>query len=471
MSKKTYYEKKLEQYNNLLTVESRKDFLTNSVNFKKKIEKDSDSEICAALLKDRELIDLGILKTVDKEKKPEYTEDEARLIIGNLFEEIKLILKRYVKLREEYYDVIAVWIIGTYAMDSFSTYPYLFMNAQKGSGKTRLLKLLEVLVNKGVLLASMREAVLFRLADKGYALLIDELEGLDRKENAPLRELLNACYKRGTKVFRMKKVGDTWDFEAFTPFTPIAIANIGGVDNVLGDRVITLILEKSSNPKFALLQEDYAKLAIIEKLKRCGLCRLCSLCMKKYNIKSFNAYIDERNVDKSIYTNTTLNTLYTYNTPYTHKNTLSADVLSVYNRIVESKIGGRHLELMLPLLFIALILNEEVFEKVLEFGKNLSKEKKEEDITESLDVSLIDFVSKMKNDINYDRFRFVYKITDEFRYFMGIRDKQEQPDINPLWVGRALKRLGLIVDRRRVSAGMEVRLDIPKAVKLLEEIK
>ena len=43
-------------------------------------------------------------------------------------------------LKEEYYDLVAVWIIGTYCMPGFETYPYLFINAQKGSGKTRLLK-------------------------------------------------------------------------------------------------------------------------------------------------------------------------------------------------------------------------------------------------------------------------------------------------------------------------------------------
>jgi hypothetical protein len=422
--------------------------------------------------KDAEEIKQSIEKA--NETKKRITEEEekeeiekARIKVGELFEEIKMVLKRYLKLKEEYYDVVAVWVIGTYNMDAFSTYPYLFINAQKGSGKTRMLKVLEVLVNKGILLASMREAVLFRLADKGFALLIDELEGLDRKENAPLRELLNACYKRGTKVFRMKKVGDKWDFDSFEPFTPIAIANIGGVDDVLGDRVITLILNKTTLTNFALLQEDMDKLAIIGKLKECDLCSLCSLCSKKYNRESFNQYVDELS---TIHT-TTLTTLTTLYTPSQRKTTLSSGVVSVYNRIVASKIRGRHLELMLPLLFVSLMLNEEVFDKVLEFGQELSKQKKEDDITDSLDVSLIDFVSKMRSELDYDRFRFVHKLAEEFRYFLGIRKEREQEDINSKWIGRALKRLGLIVDKRRLSAGVEVRLNVIKATKLLESIK
>jgi len=401
------------------------------------------------------------------EKINEVNEDEAKIKIGEIFEDIKIVLKRYIKLREDYYDVVAVWVIGTYCMENFSTYPYLFMNAQKGSGKTRMLKLLEVLVNKGILLASMREAVLFRLADKGFALLIDELEGLERKENAPLKELLNACYKRGTKVFRMKKVGDSWDFDSFEPFTPIAIANIGGVDDVLGDRAITLILNKSSKSNFALLQEDFDKLAIIDKIKECRLSRLCSLCSQKYNRQSFNQYVDEL----STTTTTTLYTLYTLYTPSQREITLSDDVVSVYNRIVASKIRGRHLELMLPLLFTSLMLNEEVFENILKFGQEISKQKKEDDITDSLDVSLIDFVSKMSSEIDYKRFRFVHKLTEEFRFFMGIRDRWERQDINSMWFGRALKRLGLVLGKRRLSAGMEVELNVPKAVKLINNIR
>ena len=401
-----------------------------------------------------------------KHEEEKWEIDEAKIKIGEIFEEIKIILRRYVKLKEEYYNVVAVWIIGTYNMGAFSTYPYLFMNAQKGSGKTRMLKLLEVLVYKGILLASMREAVLFRLADKGFALLIDELEGLERKENAPLKELLNACYKRGTKVFRMKKVGDSWDFDSFEPFTPIAIANIGGVDDVLGDRVITLTLNKSTNSNLTLLQEDFNELGIIEKLKECGLSSLCSLCSKKYNRQSFNQYIDELSTN----TTTTLTTLTTLYTSLHKENKLSDDVVSVYNRIVASKIRGRHLELMLPLLFVSLMLNEEVFENVLKFGQEISKQKKEDDITDSLDVSLIEFVSKMSPEMDYGRFRFVYKITEDFRYFLGIRKEREREDINFWWLGRALKRLGLIIYKRRLSAGVEVGLNVPKAVKLINNI-
>jgi len=395
--------------------------------------------------------------------------DETKIILGETFERIKEVLQKYIKLKEEYYDLVAVWIIGTYCMKSFETYPYLFINAQKASGKTRLLKLIEALSNKGELLASMREAVLFRIATDDKTILIDELEGLDRKENAPLRELLNACYKRGTKVYRMKKKGENYVAEAFYPFTPIAIANISGTDEVLGDRCITIHLDKSSKSTYSLRQEDFQDSLHIKQIKdnfKHILVSLCSLCSLKYTKKSWNSYIDIR------YTTYTYNTLNTLNTPNPSQNdTLEDSVVSVYNKIVDSGINGRHLELIFPLLIISLMINEDLFNKILKFSKEITEKKKEDDVVESNDVSLIEFISKMSSEVEYDRFRFVHDICSKFRYFLGIRSDKEQENINPLWLGRALKRLELVIESRRLSSGREVRLNITKAVKLLEQSK
>ena len=100
VKKKTYYEKRLEEYEKLSRVENRKDFFDSCIDLSKKIQKDSDAKIVAALIKERELIGLGLLK--NKEEKPEkLSVDEARIKIGELFEDIKFILKRYVKLKEE----------------------------------------------------------------------------------------------------------------------------------------------------------------------------------------------------------------------------------------------------------------------------------------------------------------------------------------------------------------------------------
>jgi len=44
-----------------------------------------------------------------------------------------------------------------------------------------------------------------------------------------------------------------------------------------------------------------------------------------------------------------------------------------------------------------------------------------------------------------------------------LENDREQEEINPRWLGRALKRMGLIRDKRRLSAGVEVTLNIAKS--------
>jgi hypothetical protein len=130
------------------------------------------------------------------EEKEEYREKWKEIYL-NIID----MLKKYLDLKKEYYPLIAIWIIGTYFHREFYTYPYLFFNAMKGSGKTRLLKLIKVLSKDGDLIASLTEAVLFRT--KG-TLCIDEFEKITRSGSENLRELLNSAYKKGTKVKRLK---------------------------------------------------------------------------------------------------------------------------------------------------------------------------------------------------------------------------------------------------------------------------
>jgi len=125
-------------------------------------------------------------------------------------------LKFYCDLKPSYYSIVSLWNLGTYFHDSFPTYCYLFFNAMKGSGKSRLLKLIAFLSKNGEVLNSLTEAVLFR--ERG-TLCIDEFESITKQGKESLRELLNSAYKQGTKVKRMRKVksatGEKQEIEKF----------------------------------------------------------------------------------------------------------------------------------------------------------------------------------------------------------------------------------------------------------------
>jgi len=379
--------------------------------------------------------------------------------IRSFYYKIIDILKKYIELKEEYYPLVSLWIIGSYHHDRFNSYPYLFLNAMRGSGKSRALKLITTLSKDGQVMASPTEAVLFRT--KG-TLAIDEFEGVSSKEKSAIRELLNASYKKGTFIMRMKKKktigGEEMVVEKFETYRPILIANIWGMDEVLGDRCIQLILEKSNNPIVTKLIEDFQENNYIQELvKSLCECSLCSVVSLKNIYKEWNNYI----INKYSNQETTLTTL-TYNTNKTTITTQTTSTINdikmmgLFNKIEESGIQGRNLELFLPLFFLAMELDDLILKETIETASKITKDKTHEEEMESSDVMVYDFISKKYSDLT---FHSVKMLTDEFKQFIN----ESEEWLNSKWFGRALKRLNLVVDKRRTHQGIEVILNIPKA--------
>lgn len=364
----------------------------------------------------------------------EKEKDKNNLI--EIYRTIIDVLKYYVDLDERYYSLISIWIIGTYFHKEFPTYPYLFFNAMKGSGKSRLLRLITYLSKDGCMLNSLTEAVLFRTTG---TLGIDEFEGLNRKGKENLSELLNSAYKKGIKVKRMKKVktfaGEEQQVEEFDVYRPICIANISGMDNVLNDRCITIILNRSNNPLVIKKVELFETDSRIHFIKSFPF-EKCSICSVDALFKEYNTYID------NIYTHT----LHTYN--YTN--------YTLFNKINEAGIDGRNLEITLSLLILANQVGEEVFDTLLETLKEVVEERKREDSVENLDISLINFISE---EIESNKFVSVKDFFLRFKEYVQMEDKW----FNERWMGRALKRLGLVIEKKRLNFGMVVIIDYKKA--------
>jgi len=379
--------------------------------------------------------------------------------LKEIYLDLKSILKEFVDTKEENYDILAIWIMGTWIHSSFETYPYLFINAMKGSGKTRLLKLIKELSWEGDMLASLSEAVLFRTTG---TLCIDEFEYLGGKDKNSLRELLNTAYKKGGKVKRMKKQkslqGEEQVVESFETFRPITMANIWGMEEVLGDRCISIILEKSNNSSITRKIENFSTNPKIVKVKQKLLknniwCSLCSVVTQKNIYNDWNNYID----------NTTLYTLTTLTTQNNTNNTTKEEK-HFFEKIYETNINGRNLELTFPLL----ILSEDigVLDIMLEVLKKTIEEKKTEDIMESRDVMLFSFVAKqMPGD-----WHKIKDLTHNFKMSVDY-DSNEEHWCNPKWMGKALKRLGLRKEDRRIGSGNEVVLNIDKAKEKMEMFK
>lgn len=366
------------------------------------------------------------------------------------YEELKNVLKYFVDTKEENYDIIALWIMGTWVHSNFNTYPYLFINAMKGSGKTRVLKLIKELSWQGDMLASLSEAVLFRTTG---TMCIDEFESIASKDKNALRELLNTAYKKGGKVKRMRKKktadGEQQVVEEFSTFRPIAMANIYGMEEILGDRCISLIFEKSDNPtitkKIENFQDDPNILKIKQKFAKSDFwCSLCSV------VTSQNIYIDWNTYISNIH-NTTLHTLHTQHLIQQH----------LFKKIYETGIDGRNLELTMPLLLLAEELG--ILDRVIEIMKNAVEEKRADDMMESRDLLFFQFISKQIPNF----WTKVKDITSQFQQTIDY-DHNEEHWLNNRWVGKALKRLNLTNNKRRIGEGIEVMLNTQKAIDKLK---
>ena len=427
----------------------------------------------------RELTYLKAIEIITKEKRGESLgnekedmtpeqKEEFRNKINECYFNIIGLLDSWVDISSDYKKIIAVWIIGTYFHKDFNTYPYLFFNAMRGSGKTRVLKIISLLQKNGngEVLTNPSDAVLFRTA-KERGLILDEMESEKSKEKQAMREYLNACYKQGGVVYRMEKQKvDGKDVQVAVGhplFTPVVLANINGIDDVLQDRAITIILEKSDNPIMVKKMEDFSTNFVLIKLKRTleSLMQGNAVYTPLQKGIGWNYYLTK--CYPTIHTTHTTTTIHISPTLYTTpEQALTEKDIKTFEKIDKTGINGRNLELFFPLLLIGESISEEVFNELLKLISNLNKSKRDEEFAESKDISLIEFVSLA------NRYRLEYVMSSElfreFKEFIGNQGTDDESRwLNITWFGSALKRLKLLNHKKRQAKGVLLLLNVDYA--------
>ena len=152
--------------------------------------------------------------------------------------------------------LVGYWVIATYFHKRFSTFPYLFINAIKRAGKTKLLDVLTLLAYNAVFSPNMSTSTLFRLTQSaGATTLLDETENLeDPEKKAEFKSLLLSGYKRGSFCYRSEKENEKYVPVPFEVYSPKAIANINGISDVLEDRCIPITMKRGRN--LAIINKD-----------------------------------------------------------------------------------------------------------------------------------------------------------------------------------------------------------------------
>ncbi|MEQ1472376.1 MAG: DUF3631 domain-containing protein [Candidatus Acidiferrum sp.] len=173
---------------------------------------------------------------------------EAALLLDHIAEYVR----RFVSLSEFQAWVTALWIVHTHAFDAADATPYLAItSAEKQSGKTRLLEVLETIAANPGFTGRVTAAVLTRKIDRERpTLLLDESDaafGGEKEYAEALRGILNTGHRFGGKSSSCVGQGGNINYKDFSTFGPKAIAGIGKLPDTVADRAIPIRLKRAAH--------------------------------------------------------------------------------------------------------------------------------------------------------------------------------------------------------------------------------
>jgi len=354
----------------------------------------------------------------------QFLDGKAEVDPEELYIAIKTAFEEYVEFEDEVcYDFVTLWSIGTYFFHIFNSYPYLYIGGMKQVGKTKLLTQLERLCFNARFSTDITTSALFRSIENWRCtLLLDETENLANPErNLAMRSVLLSGNKKGGVVFRVNP--NTLQVETFEVYSPKALANIKGVEDVLEDRCITHFMKRGKRKEIINREIPIAS-GVWQEIR---------------------------------------DLLYIFYLEYAHELSELGACSELQERGGLEKLSARELELWKPVLVLALFFDryfEGLFDRILEFAVKKSEEKKVENLTETLDLIL---VKALLSIVESDGF---YKVSD-VRNVMAEYFDEPQKWLTSKWVGNTLRRLGF-TEKRRVGKGVEYHLTV-KSVKDLAE--
>jgi hypothetical protein len=196
-------------------------------------------------------------------RRPDITESTAATLseVGHIFD------KYVVFPSPQARDAVVLWTLHTHVFQSFDTTPRLSVRSKEpGSGKSRVLEVLEHLVPNPLMACYLTPGVMWRKLEHGSpTIMLDEADTIFGKAGSSsshreLRGILNAGYRRGATVPRC--VGSE-DVKEFHVFGPVALAGLGRLPETVAARSVEIVMRrrKADDPevhqfrlRFALAQ-------------------------------------------------------------------------------------------------------------------------------------------------------------------------------------------------------------------------
>lgn len=258
--------------------------------------------------------------------------------LEEIFNELKGIHQDYVAFAAGsiYPTLTALGSMVSYFREAYYTWPYFdFISGEPGSGKTTGMKTLVFTSFYGTVASSVSEALLFREIDSSHCFYgLDNIERLFArpKDYAGIIDWLLTSHSRDIPCRRLAKVGDDFVVVSFDGYGEKAFTHITDFPvslSALKSRCIQIVMQKGRPTKF---YPTPSKLAGIRD-------------------KMYHARLREYQKVKEIY-----------------------EALIISNVLI-----GRTGDLYYPLLAIAKLISEDVYNEVLNYAKETERERTELD--------------------------------------------------------------------------------------------
>ncbi len=177
---------------------------------------------------------------------PPVTVDAARLL-----GDVETLLGRFVAFPSDAARIaVTLWAAHAHLVDAGDNSPRLaLLSPEPGSGKTRTLEVLELLVPAPMSVLSASPAAVFRSIEaERPTLLMDEVDAIFNRRGGgddgaeDLRALLNAGHRRGATIPRC--VGPKHDVVKFPVYAAVALAGLGDLPDTLMSRSVIVRMRR-----------------------------------------------------------------------------------------------------------------------------------------------------------------------------------------------------------------------------------
>lgn len=228
-------------------------------NLERLVDEIYNPKISETAIAERMLADARVILQEVTAAEPDQEETDARPFApeqtAGLLEHTRHFLLRFLVISDAQAVALCLFVLYSFAAEQFECAPYLQVtSAEKRCGKTRLLEVLSLIVNRPWLTARTSAAALARkLHTDRVTLLLDESDAAfsgDREYSEALRGVLNAGHRKGGKASLCVGKGSDIKVADFDVFGPKVIGGIGKLPDTVADRVVAIkLLRKQASER------------------------------------------------------------------------------------------------------------------------------------------------------------------------------------------------------------------------------